>query len=121
MRLIFASCLAVAALSAAAPSFAQTVEELTVTGRPKNLPETASYRVSYGDIDLATPDGVKELDRRVRVAAKYVCSQLNSGLDVDTCMTNAIRDARRKEDQAKKTQPHPFKPGPGWMPPPGEK
>jgi UrcA family protein len=100
---------------------ASTVEELTVVGRTKSIPETASYRVSYADLDLSTPDGQKELDRRVRVAAEYVCGQLNSGLDVQTCVTNSMRDAGRKSQQAQKTQPHPFVAGATWVAPPGKK
>jgi UrcA family protein len=107
--------------ASASPAAAQTVEELTVIGRPKAIPETASYRVSYADLDLSTPDGQKELDRRVRVAAEYVCGQMNSGLDVQSCVTNSMRDASRKEEKAKKSQPHPFTPGPSWVAPPGKK
>ena len=99
---------------------AQTVEEVVVTGHPKNLPETASYHVSYADIDLATPEGVKEANRRIRVAAEFVCGQLNSGLDVGECTRDAVRNASHKIDQAKAKQPHPFKAGPSWVAPPGK-
>jgi UrcA family protein len=116
---------AVLALGSAAafvpPASAQTVEEVTVVGKPKALPETLSYRVSYADLDLATPDGQKELDRRIRVAAEYVCGVLNSGTDVGTCVTDARRNASRQEGKAKSSQPHPFQAGPTWVAPPGKK
>lgn len=36
-----------------------------------------SVRVPFGDLDMHTPDGVTELNRRVVVAANYVCEQLD--------------------------------------------
>ncbi len=123
MRLLLASCIAVAAFATAAPSFAQpTVEEITVTGRPKTLPETLSYRVSYADLDL-TKNGEKELNRRIAVAADYVCGVLNPGVNPTACVADAIASARRQIHPAKIRQmsdPHGFRPGPTWTPPPGK-
>ena len=40
---------------------------------------TMSVHVPYGDLDLHTPQGLAELDSRVKKAATYVCTRL-SGL-----------------------------------------
>jgi UrcA family protein len=108
---------------AASPAFAQkTVEEVTVTGRiPKLAPETVNYRVGYADLDLGAPAGITELNRRIRVAANYICEQVNSGLDVGTCQTKAIMEVKDQIRKATRDQPHPFEPGPSWTPPPGKK
>jgi len=57
-----------------------------------------SVVVKYGDLDLATKDGVTKLHARLRGAAKQVCSPLDSrvlGLreQYDACVTDAVKRA----------------------------
>ena len=68
-----------------------------------------SVRVSYADLDMKSPDGVAELDRRVNVAANYVCKQLDRRYpegDPDSfyCAKNAISGAKPQVIQARNTQ-----------------
>lgn len=68
-----------------------------------------SVRVSYADLDMKTPDGVAELDRRVNVAANYVCKQLDRRYpegDPDSfyCAKNAVSGAKPQVIQARNTQ-----------------
>ena len=58
-----------------------------------------SVRVPYRDLDMATPAGVAELDKRVDEAANYVCRQLErmypSGApERRQCTRDAIDDAQ---------------------------
>jgi UrcA family protein len=66
------------AAAAAAPAFAQTVEELTVIGRQGVGPNTRSLSavVSYRDLDLTTETGRTVLNQRVRSTAQDLCRQL---------------------------------------------
>ena len=68
-----------------------------------------SVRVSYADLDMKTPDGVAELDRRVNVAANYVCKQLDRPYpegDPDSfyCAKNAVSGAKPQVIQARNPQ-----------------
>jgi len=62
----------------AVPAVAQTVEELTVTGRQGVGPNTRSISavVSYHDLDLTTESGRAVLDQRVRATAQDLCRRL---------------------------------------------
>ncbi len=58
-----------------------------------------SVRVPYGDLDLQSPVGVAELNRRVDEAADYVCERLEDVAPggepgVRLCAREAVRDAR---------------------------
>ncbi len=111
--------------ASAPPAAAQTVEEVVVTGKPKNLPETLSYRVSYADLDLTKgTDGQKELERRIRVAADYICGQLNPGVNANACVVEATRGVKDQVHKAKIRQikdfANGFKPGASWVAPPGK-
>ena len=58
-----------------------------------------SVRVPYRDLDMATPAGVVELDKRVEEAAVYVCRQLErmypaGGPERRQCTRDAIDDAQ---------------------------
>ncbi|MDB5494656.1 MAG: UrcA family protein [Phenylobacterium sp.] len=77
---IFAS-LAVAAFAAAgaAPAFAQTVEQLTVTGQWNGRgepPASLSRVVAYDDLDLRLANDQRALRQRVQTAARDICDQL---------------------------------------------
>lgn len=61
-----------------------------------------SAGVAYADLDLATPEGIAELDRRIEATARQVC-----GMDESTLGTRIIsresrqcyREAKRQLDQ----------------------
>lgn len=59
---------------------------------------TISVRVPYGDLDMKSPAGVAELDRRIDQAGKYVCHQLEVLYPVGSpeefyCAKEAVRSA----------------------------
>ena len=47
--------------------------------------------VSYADLDLARPEGVRELDRRLRSAIEYACGPVSSA---DPAGKRAVRACR---------------------------
>jgi UrcA family protein len=58
-----------------------------------------SVAVPYGDLDLKTPGGATELDRRITLAADYVCKQLErrypeGSPETRACAREAVRDTR---------------------------
>lgn len=61
-------------------------------------PSAPTASVRYADLDLATPDGVARLDRRIRIAAKSVCGEadprdLARMAPVQQCRAKAIVSA----------------------------
>jgi len=87
-------------VAVAAPALAQTVEELTVTGRQRVGPETRtlSAAVSYRDLDLTTESGRTVLTQRVRSTAQDLCRQLGeqnmgSAAVAQSCERDAINSA----------------------------
>jgi UrcA family protein len=86
---------------AAAPAFAQTVDELTVVGRigPDGRPNTLSRVVDIADLDLRSDADVREMQRRVRYTARSLCDELGEtgGPGVTpSCVDAAIRGAQRQ-------------------------
>ena len=84
----------------ASPGFAQTQEEITVTGRYGRVPDsvrTLSQAVSYADLDLSTQAGKDELRRRVSLTSRYLCDRLGesaaSSPVVPSCRDAATKDA----------------------------
>lgn len=73
---------AVASTAAIAPTVAQAFEPLTVT----SIVRTA-------DLDLASPVGQQELDKRIAQAAREVCGTAS---DVDLEGKNAVRACREE-------------------------
>jgi UrcA family protein len=68
-----------------------------------------SVRVSYADLNMQSPDGAAELDRRVNVAANYVCEQLDrrypeGAPEVFYCAKNAVNGAKPQVIKARNTQ-----------------
>ncbi len=68
-----------------------------------------SVRVSYADLNMQSPDGVAELDRRVKVAANYVCTQLDrrypeGAPELFYCAKNAVNGANPQVIKARNTQ-----------------
>jgi UrcA family protein len=58
-----------------------------------------SVRVPYGDLDMRSADGAAELDRRIKVAADYVCDQLErrypqGSPETFYCAKEAVRGTR---------------------------
>lgn len=88
-------------LSAAVPTaVAQTDEEIIVTGRYGQVPESLrslSQSVSYADLDLSTKAGRAELRHRVSLTARYLCDRLGESatatLPGTSCREAATRDA----------------------------
>ena len=79
------------------PAGAQTVEELTVTGRLTDA-AALSQVVSYDDLDLTTSAGEDTLKSRIKDTAKDLCRRLgeaNQGSTplVPSCEAGAYRDA----------------------------
>jgi len=97
---------AAAALACATPAAAQTVEELTVTGRLDGAhARSLSQAVSYADLDLAYAGDRARLLRRVNTVARRLCTQLNQeGRNPAnmgrTCQDYAVRDAMSQVRQA---------------------
>jgi UrcA family protein len=76
--------------SAISPAYANTGEQMTV-------------QVQYDDINLATPAGQKQLDRRLEKAVRTVCrAQIHNGgsriltLDAKACLAKARADVRQQ-------------------------
>ncbi len=100
MRHFALATLAAAAVTlAGAPAFAQTVEELTVTGHSmKNDRQILSRAVSFADLDLTRQSDRKMLRARVSDTAGDVCEELNepgpSAANLGrSCQEIAMRDA----------------------------
>jgi UrcA family protein len=58
-----------------------------------------AVKVSYADLNLQTPQGIAQLDGRIRYAARSVCGRdsafdLKSRFDAARCEAKAINDAR---------------------------
>ena len=88
-----------ALVGAAAPSLAQTDEEIIVSGRYGNLPESVrslSQSVSYADLDLSSTAGRAELRHRVRLTARYLCEKLGE-VDSSSSVVPSCRDAATKD------------------------
>jgi UrcA family protein len=67
-----------------------------------------SVRVSYADLDMQSAGGVAELDRRVNVAANYVCEQLDrrypeGAPELFYCAKNAVNGAKPQVIKARNT------------------
>lgn len=100
MRHLALATLAAAAVTlAGAPAFAQSVEELTVTGHSmKNDRQVLSRAVSFADLDLTRQADRKMLRSRVSDTAGDVCEELNepgpSAANLGrSCQEIAMRDA----------------------------
>lgn len=66
------------------------------------------YRVSYGDLNLATPAGAKALEERINEAAKRACKQLEDSLPPNSfaaqgdppCVKTAVDGAMKQAREA---------------------
>ena len=90
--------------AAHAPASAQgSVEELVVTGRLGNVPDSTkslSRPVSYADLDLSTEAGRRILHQRVSLTARWLCDKLGEGGSGDSlapsCRDAAVKDAKAR-------------------------
>ena len=90
----------VASLPMSYSALAQAPEEIIVTGRYGQVPEsvrTLSQAVSYADLDLSTPTGRSILRQRVNLTARFLCDRLGesdaSSPIVASCRDAAVSDA----------------------------
>ena len=102
MKILSAALLAALAFPPIAPAYAQSTEEIVVTGtKSSKAPgtETRSKKVSYSDLDLSKSAGVKALLIRIQGAAKEVCSpqpmatDMAGRKDYDMCVSHAVDTA----------------------------
>jgi UrcA family protein len=67
-----------------------------------------SVRVSYADLNMQSADGAAELDRRIKVAANYVCQQLDrrypeGAPELFYCAKNAVNGVKPQVIKARNT------------------
>jgi UrcA family protein len=99
MRYLPLLSLAAVLAAASAPTFAQSVEELVITGHGHGeRPASASQRVSYADLNLTRAGDQAVLKHRIVAAAKDVCREVGEDAPLrgnlgKSCQDNAIRDA----------------------------
>lgn len=96
------AAVAIGAVMAAAPAFAQEVEELTVVGRLGSDAQARSLSeaVNYSDLDLTLAADQDVLKRRVDDTARSLCDRLGEGGSSDaiapSCRDAALRDSREQ-------------------------
>ncbi|MDB5475491.1 MAG: UrcA family protein [Phenylobacterium sp.] len=103
-NLLIAAGVAALAAAAAAPAFAQSVEELTVTGQWNGRgepPASLSRVVSFNDLDLRNTADQTELRRRITTTARDICDELGqerpgAGNLGRSCQERAVDDAMRQ-------------------------
>lgn len=99
MRYLPLLSLAAALAVTSAPAFAQTVEELVITGHGHGeRPASASQRVSYADLNLTRAGDRGVLKHRIVAAAKNVCREVGEEAPLrgnlgKSCQDNSIREA----------------------------
>jgi UrcA family protein len=69
------------------------------------IPLHYSQRIAYRDLDLSRPDDVAVLHRRVRLAARHLCTVTPAMRDagyvfLETCFPKAVAEGRRQIKQA---------------------
>lgn len=65
---------------------------------PVSAEEIRRISVTYRDLDLSSPDGLRTLKRRVISAAQTVCGYPLYGSE--SCVAQAVRSARSQMDRA---------------------
>jgi UrcA family protein len=99
MRSITITLLALGGAALAAPAFAQTVDELVITGPNRgDQPDAISRTVSFADLDLTYAGDRAELRHRVNVVARQLCDELGESSPSPialghSCQDNAVRGA----------------------------
>ena len=90
-------------VAAAAPSFAQSSEEIVVSGRYGKVPgsvQSLSIPVSYSDLDLSTQAGRDILRHRLNLTARFLCTKLGES-DMSDPIAPSCRDAAVKDAMAR--------------------
>ena len=102
--LVVGSCAMAGGMARAAPMEVVTVE----VARSQNVAQTRygvpvreitiASSVSYADLDLATQQGAKELEKRIRETATSSCKEMDvkfpvEGYGQDECIKNAVDGA----------------------------
>ena len=90
-----------------APKVTHTGQKAAPLGAAIDL-ASIRYRVSYGDLNLATPGGAKVLEERIGDAAKRACKQLEDSLppnsfsapDDPPCVKSAVDGAMKQAREA---------------------
>lgn len=59
----------------------------------QSAPAVPSMTVSYGDLNLATPEGASILYRRIRGAARMVCGEQGRSLFEQSLWTSCLNEA----------------------------
>lgn len=101
---------AVGCLAASWPGLAQQAPEVIVEAPHLESPTVKGapalsivYRVSYADLNLATPTGAAELEKRIKDSATKACTQLQKfyATAIDPpCSQAAIKNAMAQADKA---------------------
>jgi len=102
--LVVGCCAMVGGMARAAPMEVVTVEvarSQKVAQTRYGVPVreiTIASSVSYADLDLATPKGIKELEKRIRETATSSCKEMDvkfpvEGYGQDECIKNAVDGA----------------------------
>jgi UrcA family protein len=100
-KFLIAAGVAALAAAAGAPAFAQSVDELTVTGQWNGRGEPPAHLsrvVTYDDLDLRNAGDQAELRHRVSVTARQICDELgqdrpNAQNLGHSCQDQAVSDA----------------------------
>ena len=90
-----------------APKITHTGDRAAPLGTPIDL-ASIRYRVSYADLNIATPAGAKTLEERINDAAKRACKQLESSLPPNSispqgeppCFKSAVDGAMKQAREA---------------------
>lgn len=98
----------------AALAFAATGAAMLATPASAQPPAGATVAVSYADLDLTTPAGIRTLDRRILSAVRQACGP-TSDFDpagrnlVEACRSDALErlSAQRETAIAAANQPQP--------------
>jgi len=79
-----------AAASLASPALSSGYTKISYNGDG-----TRTARISYADLDLSSPDGQRELDKRVKSAVSRICAQPAAiPSEVHACRANASQATR---------------------------
>jgi UrcA family protein len=90
-----------------APKIVHTGEKVAPLGAQVDL-ASIRYRVTYGDLNLATPAGAKTLEERINDAAKRACKQLADSSPPNSfavqgdppCVKTAVDGAMKQANEA---------------------
>jgi UrcA family protein len=90
-----------------APKLTRSTSKEQPLGAPVDL-ASIKYRVSYADLDLATPIGARTLEDRINDAARRACHQLEASLPPNSiaaqgdppCVKTAVDGAMKQAKEA---------------------